>query len=326
MTKNEIDLIEDWIKYHGYIFGLENIHIVDGSDDNNVLNIYEKYKNFGLNIHHTSLGLNYLEEYLTKIMHEYKGEDNFLIKLDTDEFLSYLPKFRFKNLNLLKVLNKKHSIFERFLRKLKTKYFEIRFGNSIPSNQEFEAFFNKLPVTGHKYKASFTAWSIPSLDEVSNPIKTLTEFSYFQYSTIKSFFHSDSFIKVDLGCHAGHTVKNDYSIDTGLSIIHYHNVSLQDTIRKAKQVIISHGYIDDSDPISVQKDKIKHHLSQGDIKSYHKLKIYLKYLNHLSDLSKFDINDLSNFTPFFKKVQKSQHINLIKETLVEIEQKRIYDL
>ena len=33
MTKNEIRFIEDWIKYHGYLIGFENIHIIDGSDD-----------------------------------------------------------------------------------------------------------------------------------------------------------------------------------------------------------------------------------------------------------------------------------------------------
>ncbi|MCE8018922.1 hypothetical protein HOP51_02140 [Halomonas sp. MCCC 1A11036] len=44
-TKNESELLEDWIKHHGDIFGIENLVIFDNdSDDIKVLDIYEKYK------------------------------------------------------------------------------------------------------------------------------------------------------------------------------------------------------------------------------------------------------------------------------------------
>ena len=89
MTRNEIELIEDWLKYHGFLFGFENIYILDGSDDQRVFDIYKKYKPFGLHVKISSTGLNGLAEELTLLMHEKKGLNNFLIKLDTDEFLAY---------------------------------------------------------------------------------------------------------------------------------------------------------------------------------------------------------------------------------------------
>jgi hypothetical protein len=57
MTKNEFELLEDWIKYHGFIFGLDNIHILDGSDDPRIFELYKKYVPLGLNVHHSDTGL-----------------------------------------------------------------------------------------------------------------------------------------------------------------------------------------------------------------------------------------------------------------------------
>ena len=52
MTKNEPELLESWIKYHGYIFGLDNIYVLDGSDDSRVLRVYEKFQPLGLSDFH----------------------------------------------------------------------------------------------------------------------------------------------------------------------------------------------------------------------------------------------------------------------------------
>ena len=81
MTRNDVNSIEDWIIYHGYLFGLKNLYLVDGSDDEEVLAIYDFYKKHGLNVLHTDAGLNDLADEITSMMHQHKGENNFLIKL-----------------------------------------------------------------------------------------------------------------------------------------------------------------------------------------------------------------------------------------------------
>ena len=29
MVKGELDVVKDWVIYHGYLFGFENLHIID---------------------------------------------------------------------------------------------------------------------------------------------------------------------------------------------------------------------------------------------------------------------------------------------------------
>jgi hypothetical protein len=68
MTKNEIHLIQSWIEYHGEIFGYENLHIIDDSDDHRVLQYYQSIqhlpihfyindKNSNLNTLHTKINV-----------------------------------------------------------------------------------------------------------------------------------------------------------------------------------------------------------------------------------------------------------------------------
>ena len=108
MTKNELPLIEDWIKYHGHLFSFENLFIIDGSTDQQVLNIYQKYENSGINVITTNANLNRLATEITSIMHRHKGRNSFLIKLDTDEFLAYRKSDdggEFANHDITSILN-----------------------------------------------------------------------------------------------------------------------------------------------------------------------------------------------------------------------------
>lgn len=249
MTRNEVELLEDWIKYHGYIFGLDNIYILDGSDDVRIFDLYEKYKLLGLNVSHTNTGLNGLAEELTQLMHAHKGTGNFLIKLDTDEFLAHTspinisPRGRIASFFQKMYLSKKRRGSNGIL----SAFFDGRHGRKEASVESFETFFAELPVAGQRYKASLTAWSIPEANFVTDPCRDLTEFTLLQFTDLKSFFHSDGFVEVDLGCHNGTSEVNQGFIDTSLTLIHYHSTSVLDSMRRARSALISHGYIDKKD-------------------------------------------------------------------------------
>ncbi len=93
VTKDEDHLIEDFIIYHGYLFGIDNIIIIDNNSTNSKVSIvYEKYKPYGLTVYnepdYTNNGQG---NAFTKIMTLYKDQCDFLIGLDTDEFIFYLP-------------------------------------------------------------------------------------------------------------------------------------------------------------------------------------------------------------------------------------------
>ena len=50
MVKNENDIIEYWIKYHGKLFGYSNLYIVDNMSNDGTYEIIEFYQNYGVNL------------------------------------------------------------------------------------------------------------------------------------------------------------------------------------------------------------------------------------------------------------------------------------
>ncbi len=283
MTKNESEMIEDWIRYHAYIFGIENIHILDGSTDDTVLNIYKRYEPKGLNVHFSNSGIDDLAGELTALMHEHKGTGNFLIKLDTDELLAFSNMFDLRTGSAL--AQKIRNIFIGRcdgkgllgVKSIAGAIYDLQFRGRKISTSSCDKFFSALPVTGQKYKASLVLWSMPQQEYSGRPCYDILNFSHPQFTHVKSFFHSDSFVSVDLGGHGGVTTNNDGVIDTGLTVIHYHSTSIEDSIRRARQVLQAHGYIDIDDTADQELDKLSA-MEGKRISSFHKINLYLAYL------------------------------------------------
>lgn len=322
MTKNEIEQLEDWLKYHGYLFGLENIHVLDGSDDHRVLDVYDRYKPLGLHVHFSSTGLNGLAEELTQLMHTHKGSNNFLIKLDTDEFLAYtLPADIRPGGRISKALRARYHAVRngehRLPKWLNGSVFDRMHGTKQLLVENFNRFFEALPITGQRYKASLTIWSIPQHQYVARPSRELVHFTQLQPNRGKTFFHSCSFQSVDLGSHAGVSTNNRAVIDTGLTLIHYHFTSVEDSVRRARQVLVSHEYISDSDAIDAQRSKLSKLLEQGRINSFHKIEFYLRHLDALEGGEPLHPRIL-NAQRFY--VRPSVEMTLVRDTLNEIDQ------
>ena len=317
MTKNELELLEDWLTYHGHLFGLQNIHVLDGSDDSRVLEIYDRFRPLGLNVHFSASGLDHLADELTELMHAHKGQNNFLIKLDTDEFLAYAPKFgrrsrRWHELQRSHVLQ--YRVFKP-LRRVFHRLTRILHRNKQIRCDDFGQFFAELPVTGQRYKASLTTWSIPKHEAVPRICRDLTRFTPLQFTHLKTFFHSESFVSVDLGSHAGVSTNNDTVIDTGLTLIHYHSTSVADSARRARQVLISHGYIGPDDSASEQRQKLLAVLARGRVASFHKIDFYLKYLDALKRGVQLDPGMLNHEHPYFEVTGPDRPMTLVRDTL-----------
>ncbi|WP_109313747.1 glycosyltransferase family 2 protein [Ruegeria sp. AU67] len=323
MTKNEGELIKDWILYHAHLFGIENIHILDGSDDEQVLQVYELYKQKGLNVHHSNSGLDDLAIELTQLMHAHKGTGNFLIKLDTDEFLAVaspaelrprspkLDAFRkafiekYDGKSILKVTGALDKLFEQWFRRKRI------------SLDGIEAFFDRLPVTGQRYKASFTMWSMPVEAFSQRPCVDVLEFTPSQFTHLKSFFHSESFVSVDLGCHVGSSTDNEGFIDTGLTVIHYHSTSVEDSMRRARQVLRSHGYIDQGASSAQEIEKLSR-LEGQLISSWHKIDQYLKFLRSKGAGERMIPSELNQQHPYYRQA-RPRRMTLVRDTLQSID-------
>jgi hypothetical protein len=82
--KDENDILRDWIEYHSYLFGKENIYIIDhdSKDSKSIItNSGVNMINFSGPFAHNK-GLQ-----LTKAMNDNKNSCDFVIPLDIDEFL-----------------------------------------------------------------------------------------------------------------------------------------------------------------------------------------------------------------------------------------------
>ena len=124
-------MIEDFINYHAYLFGITNIFLIDNNTTNPyVLNVYEKFKQKGGTIYPCSS--NYFEQgnKTSEIINIHKHEYEFIIPLDTDEFFYYEKSennFSLENLyNYLKNLPKNIDKFDLFCyNKIKFKKFRM---------------------------------------------------------------------------------------------------------------------------------------------------------------------------------------------------------
>lgn len=249
MTKNEKYLIKQWIQYHGEIFGYENLHIIDDSDDIDVLNYYKSITHLQIHFYHNHQNLSNITDSINNIMNSVRNECDFMIKLDTDEFISVYNK---DNDNI--------SIYKEIIRDS----------------------FNKLNINGYRYKCSYTINSAPR-EHKSNPL----EYIYFSRpvkTRFKTFFNSQTYVYCDLGSHHGR-VKAPYNNnrndeneenETNICIIHYHFQSFQHYINNCKKAIISHGYISIDDDINTQLEKLT--ILPSQINSCHKVQIYLNFL------------------------------------------------
>lgn len=91
MVKNELDIIEYFIKWNSYLCGISNLYIIDNlSDDGTweyLSNVKKKYNNF--NLFRTPDDFNFVnkKDFINEIVNKNKLDSEFILILDCDEFL-----------------------------------------------------------------------------------------------------------------------------------------------------------------------------------------------------------------------------------------------
>ena len=91
-TKNELDLIEPFLQYYGYLFGFENITVIDNNSTHpSVLQIYEKYKPRGVEVINEPASFEFVHQFMTNYVMDACKKCDWLLTLETDEFLFWIP-------------------------------------------------------------------------------------------------------------------------------------------------------------------------------------------------------------------------------------------
>ena len=273
MTKNEWPLIKSWVLYHGHLLGFENLYIIDGSTDEKVIQfLKESVANVGVNVYFSTANLVGLTKEINKAFFRLRHTCDFLIKLDTDEFLSI---------------------------------YNATGDHSISIDREnFASYLDSLPYDGHKYRVTYTALnrlneSTFHCSNVSNVCIDSVNFgNMFVWSLMgKTFFPSWTFKSVDLGGHVGKVTvdspwsstsvpkflrRKDVEYPTHLAVLHFHNLCFERYLKEIVTVLLSENYIQENQTSEERIAAIKEVQSCRECKhpSHHKYEWYLRYLNN----------------------------------------------
>ena len=241
MEKNESDIIEQWIIYHSYLFGLNNLHVIDNISTDNTLNILNKYKELGLNTYSYD---NYKlkGDFICNLIQ--KSKCDIAIPLDIDEFIA------------------------------------LDIDGKISCNKEdIINEFNKMPYYG-RYSFKYYLTSRNTMLFYENPIIDMIYFDkicniYNNINNNKKFFKKELLLELDHGNHKG-IVKNFNDNDcyiTDLILFHYHFRSIPKLIEKCINDISGLGLISNINDRRELRDNIRNK-SIGS----HNMETYLKFL------------------------------------------------
>ncbi|PSC73224.1 hypothetical protein C2E20_3435 [Micractinium conductrix] len=89
ITKDEWPLVRSWVLYHAHVFGGENIYVIDGSSDKAATSFLKQAEcQLGVHVFRSNAGLATLGDDMTKLMRSLGLSADYLVKMDTDEFLA----------------------------------------------------------------------------------------------------------------------------------------------------------------------------------------------------------------------------------------------
>lgn len=205
LTKNEFDLIEDFILYYGCLVGYDNIVLIDnGSTDHHVNMVYTKYQSLGVEIIVDKRPMSVQADIMTDIMRMYIDKCMFMLPLDTDEFV--------------------YSVHGRLTRK------------------DLERMLTDLPdfFTGIFYNTIMEC--VPSTG-CPHPARELNKF--VRAYTTKVIVRASAFMWVVPGNHEARTTDGFRTISTDLGILHYHHTDKDRRLQRAVQFLQSAGHLHD---------------------------------------------------------------------------------
>jgi len=229
VTKDEYDLIEDFIIYHASIVGFENIVIIDNmSSDERVLNIYKKYNQ--VKIHYETGYQNFKQgEHFTKYMNMYKHDAKYLIGMDTDEFIYILDE------------------------------------NGNPTNKMILEYLETLPHTHDMFSIKYYDYSIPNINSKDyinykheRPSVNINRFARKNENHMinKLFFRGSNFLASGCGNHDGKTVLNAHMM-TNIGYLHFNNTGKQRSIERARNICAGYDFINVNDSEERQLYKLE---------------------------------------------------------------------
>jgi hypothetical protein len=195
MVKGEDDIVEDWVMYHGNLFGFENLFVIDNMSLDNTYAILQRLQNtYGINLYREN---DYKKkgDCMTALFTQH-CRNEYGIPLDIDEMLVHYNPTN-KQISCDKTL-----ILETL--------------RSLPKAQV--------------YKMEYIISKITTTDGYTRAAKECEWGKYTPYGSMaKSFFHSSLFHGII--DHGNHYATDNYYL-TPFCLVHFHNRNLEQIKKK----------------------------------------------------------------------------------------------
>lgn len=217
MVKGELDIITDWVLYHGTIFGFRNLYIIDNlSRDGTWEELVRLKKIYNIHIYRLP-DYNKKGEYMTLLIKTYCSQGDLAFPIDIDEFIVCYDKQT----------------------------------NTISCNiNNFKEIISSLPLAA-VYKMNYIQCKVINKNGYKRASVQATNGTYDDRGDhAKSFFNTALFNgKID---HGNHYQTNNYILSK-LCLVHYHTRNLDQIKKKVFNNISGLSY----NPFNLQSLKTK---------------------------------------------------------------------
>ena len=205
IVKDEVDIVEDWIIYHGSIFGLNNIYIIDNFSSDGTWEKINEFKNL-INIfrepEYSKKGI-----YMRNLINIYCDNGEIAFPIDIDEFIIYYDN------------------------------------NTISIDKDLiNNYINNLPQCT-LYKANYINPFITQENGYEKATYEMNYGSYCDMGNIAKSYFNTSYYKGDID-HGNHIYSTDYHL-TKLCLVHYHSRNIEQMKKKILNNITGLGYHND---------------------------------------------------------------------------------
>jgi hypothetical protein len=286
VTKDEYDLVDDFLSYHSALFGAENVVVVDnGSTDERLKPIYRRHREAGVRFILERREFTHASDFMSEHMRALAGGCRFLLPLETDEFIYLMPD---------------HPVARAMLCEQQKQASTAR---TSSGGRDFVGWIREavhehllsLPeeISVLRYGAFLGSCVDPSdpgysVGAYARPAAQITRFKNQDWD--KLIIRASAFDRMTVWCHHA-AIKEGASTVAAksalLGLLHFHDTGRRRLIERATPVVRSYRFLDlDRDSTAEQlakgREKVRDNLMCG-----HKLEYMLDHLARLETLRAF---------------------------------------
>jgi hypothetical protein len=282
MTKDEWPLVRDWVMHHAHLFGAENLYVIDGSSARSRARRFLAGAAARLGVAVFWMPAASLEETgeaFNAVLRSLRWSADFVLKLDTDEFLGLAVPAATASKGGNGTSLKPGNVAE-----------SPQPASISVARDEVRAYIDSLPVGGESRLFKYqVAWGIDLMPRLTCPAaggsaaRTSVTGPTPRFSAPhrfwKAFVAAHALAEMDLGAHDGVLLEPFASLsaatpryDSQLAAVHFHYPCFSDFAANTLRACRGHGYVREGDSRDEMIAKLEALTRRGkEINSWHKV-------------------------------------------------------